>query len=112
MISEEEIDSFSMRLQCALKALKACPNKTSSSAKEIEEYLVWEDLSQESGPKPPGFPKKMDKPYSLLLQDVERLFAKGEEYDEGELCVYHMYSSACTALFKELRACEQSLRVL
>jgi hypothetical protein len=75
----EQMDSVETRLYYAEKALEACPNKTESSQAEIEKYLCWEDLSQESGPKYTGFPEKMDKPYSLLKYDVERLLAEREQ---------------------------------
>jgi hypothetical protein len=76
----EQIDSFEFRLIEAKRALEACPNKTASSQAEIQAYLHWEDLSQESGPKYAGFPEKMDKPYTLLKQDVDRILSEREHF--------------------------------
>ena len=78
--AQERLDNLEIFLEAVQAAIDAHPTKAPSSRQEIEEFLTWQDFNCESGPKPPDFPAKMDKPYTLLTEELARLVAERDKF--------------------------------
>jgi len=78
--AQERLNNLEIFIEAVQPAIDAHPTKAPSSQEEIEEFLTWQDLNSESGPKPPDFPAKMDKPYTLLVEERSRLVAERTKF--------------------------------
>ncbi len=102
----ERLDDLVWRLENAKRLVEECPKKT-STPEEVSAYLLWRDLSMESGSKYAGFPAHLDKPYDCLLRDIAELKSEARQvidhvytfYDESvDVADAHMFLQAVKAL--------------